>query len=98
MNVLNFRSMRSPWSTIGFASNPWVLLAIAATIGLQFAAVYVPFLQSALHTVPLRASDWWLMVAVAIPIFTVPELVKYLRGGHRVMDTNSPRSVAQDDG
>ncbi|SMP42740.1 Ca2+-transporting ATPase [Neorhodopirellula lusitana] len=76
INVLNFRSLRAPIGTIGFWSNPWVLLAIFSTIILQVAAVYVPALQAILHTVPLSLADWGLIVAVALPIFVVVEGVK----------------------
>jgi Ca2+-transporting ATPase len=79
MNVLNFRALRAPLSQLGFFSNPWLLVAIAGTIGLQVAAVYVPFMQKALHTVPLGWADWGVMLAVAVPIFVVTELVKRLR-------------------
>ena len=60
-------------------SNRWILLALLVTVGLQVCAVYLPFLQRALHTVPLRGSNWLLMVAIAAPIFLVPEFVKWLR-------------------
>jgi hypothetical protein len=54
--------------------------------------------ENALHTVPLRASDWWLIVAVAIPIFIVPELIKYLRGGHHIAASTPPlQPVASRD-
>ncbi|TWU50548.1 Calcium-transporting ATPase [Rubripirellula tenax] len=76
INVLNFRSLAAPIWTIGFWSNPWVLLAIASTISLQVAAVYVPALQSVLHTVPLSLTDWMLIVAVALPVFVLVEIIK----------------------
>jgi len=57
MNVFNFRSLQAPMTVVGLFSNPWVLGAWAATIGLQICAVYVPFLQEALHTVPLGWAD-----------------------------------------
>jgi P-type Ca2+ transporter type 2C len=79
MNVFNFRSLRRPLHRIGFWSNPWVLGAWTFTIGLQVAAVYVPFLQNVLHTVPLALSDWLLMLVVAVPIFLVVEGIKVLR-------------------
>lgn len=79
MNVFNFRSLRQPLRRIGFWSNPWVLGAWTLTIGLQVAAVYVPFLQNLLHTVPLSLTDWLLMLVVAIPIFIVVESIKLLR-------------------
>lgn len=76
VNVLNFRSLSSPIFTIGFWSNPWVLIAVTATISLQIAAVYVPYLQVVLHTVPLRLVDWGVVVLTAIPIFLVVESIK----------------------
>ncbi|MDY6837729.1 MAG: HAD-IC family P-type ATPase [Thermodesulfobacteriota bacterium] len=79
MNVFNYRALRVPLSVIGFFSNPWVLLAWTVTIGLQVCAVYVPFFQKALHTVPLAWGDWGLIVLVALPIFLLAEGCKWLR-------------------
>jgi len=79
MNVFNFRSLRRPLRKIGFWTNPWVLAAWTITVGSQVAAVYVPFLQKLLHTVPLRWQDWLLMAAIAVPIFIVVETVKIVR-------------------
>ncbi|WP_353662021.1 HAD-IC family P-type ATPase [Hydrogenimonas sp. SS33] len=76
MNVFNYRSLRAPMPVIGFFSNPWVLGAWTLTVSAQAAAVYVPFLQEALHTVPLRLEDWLLIFEVAVPIFVVVELFK----------------------
>ncbi|BDY12519.1 HAD-IC family P-type ATPase [Hydrogenimonas cancrithermarum] len=76
MNVFNYRSLHAPIPVIGFFTNPWVLGAWMLTVGAQVAAVYVPFLQNALHTVPLRWEDWLLIFEVALPIFVVVELYK----------------------
>ena len=76
MNVFNYRSLRAPMPVIGFFTNPWVLGAWALTVAAQVAAVYVPFLQEALHTVPLCWQDWLLIFQVALPIFVVVELYK----------------------
>ena len=76
MNVFNYRSLRAPMPVIGFFTNPWVLGAWALTVGAQVAAVYVPFLQEALHTVPLKWEDWLLIFETAVPIFVVVELYK----------------------
>ena len=84
MNVFNYRALRAPLSIIGFFANPWVLLAWTFTIGLQVCAVYVPFMQRALHTVPLGWADWCLIFVVAVPIFVVTETYKWLRW-HRVL-------------
>ncbi|SMC08860.1 calcium-translocating P-type ATPase, PMCA-type [Nitratiruptor tergarcus] len=77
MNVFNYRSLHAPMPVIGFFSNPWLLLAWTLTVGAQVAAVYVPFLQNALHTVPLQLKDWLLIFEVAVPIFIIVELYKW---------------------
>ena len=69
---------RQPLAAIGFFSNPWVLGAWALTVCMQVAAIYVPFLQKALHTVPLSLEDWGLVLLIALPIFLIPEAVKWL--------------------
>ena len=76
MNVFNYRSLYAPMPILGFFSNPWVIGAWLLTIGAQVAAVYVPFLQNALHTVPLGWEDWLLIFEVALPIFVAVELYK----------------------
>jgi len=79
MNVLNFRSLREPMTTIGFFTNKWLLMAIAFTIVLQACAVYVPFLQNALHTTSMGWEDWGIIVLVALPIFIITEIYKWIR-------------------
>jgi len=79
MNVLNFRSLREPMTTIGFFTNKWILLAITFTIGLQVCAVYVPFLQDVLHTTAMGWEDWGIIVLVALPIFIITEIYKWIR-------------------
>ncbi|MCA9192369.1 MAG: cation-transporting P-type ATPase [Planctomycetales bacterium] len=77
-NVLNFRSSSLPLVAIGLFSNPWILLAIAACLGLQVAAVYVPMLQVSLHTLPLRLQDWLLIILCSAPVFAIPETIKWM--------------------
>ena len=77
--VLNFRSLREPMSIIGFFTNKWLLAAIAFTIVLQAGAVYVPFLQEALHTTAMGWEDWGIIILVSLPIFAMTELYKWIR-------------------
>jgi len=76
MNVFNFRTLYSPLAKVGLFSNPWVLAAWAGNIVLQICAVYIPFMQNALHTTALGLADWGLLFAIALPIFLVTELYK----------------------
>ncbi|MFN3194066.1 MAG: cation-translocating P-type ATPase [Aureliella sp.] len=75
-NVLNYRSFTIPLSRLRLMSNPWLVVAITVSIGLQVAAVYVPFLQEALNTVPIGLTDWAVLILFAAPIFLVPEIRK----------------------
>ncbi len=77
VNVFNFRSLNRPIGTVGLFSNRWLLLAIAITLGAHACAVYVPFLQQALHTVPLAWQDWGVMIIVALPLFLIMEAGKW---------------------
>jgi Ca2+-transporting ATPase len=83
VNVFNFRALRAPLATVGWWSNRWVVIAVAGTLGLQLAAVYVPFMQRALHTVPLNGFDWVVMLVVAAPLLIVSEILKRLNWRHR---------------
>jgi Ca2+-transporting ATPase len=76
VNIFNFRSLREPISTIGFFSNRWLLVAIVFAVSLQICAVYLPFLQEALHTTALGWSDWGIILLVALPLFGITEMYK----------------------
>jgi Ca2+-transporting ATPase len=59
--------------------NVWLWGAVALSLLLQVAVIYVPFLQSAFSTVPLRASDWLTCVLVASSVLWVREVAKAVR-------------------
>jgi len=75
-NVMNFRALHEPVTRLGLLSNRLLLTAVGTTLALQIAAIYAPFLQPVLRTVPLTLSDWGLILAVSAPIFLIPEAVK----------------------
>jgi len=77
-NVFNFRSLHRPFWRVRFLSNPWLLLAVAGTFGLQVLAIYTPILQEALKTVPLHFNDWIAIFAFALPVIVLPEIVKLI--------------------
>lgn len=78
MNVFNFRSLAGPLTWSAARSNPWVLIAILAAVGMQLCAVYVPFFQGVLRTAPLRLADWGLLLVAAVPIVFLAEMTKRL--------------------
>lgn len=77
-SVFAFRSLTLPWSKIGFFSNPWLLAALALTLGAQVAAVYWPPLQTVLRTIAFEPQTWIMVALLVAPVVIVPELVKRL--------------------
>jgi len=58
-------------------ANRWLWFAIVLSIALQVAVVYVPFLQTAFRTAPLRLIDWLVCTAVASSVLWAMELNKF---------------------
>jgi Ca2+-transporting ATPase len=79
VNVFNFRALQAPLATIGFFSNPFLLVAWVVEFGLQLCVIYVPLLQEAFHTVPLGWTEWGWIAITAVPIFILMEGYKWLR-------------------
>ncbi|WP_299692152.1 cation-transporting P-type ATPase [uncultured Tateyamaria sp.] len=79
VSVFAFRSLHLTTTRIGWFSNPFLLAALAVTLGAQVVAVYWAPLQVLLHTVPIGLDEWLLISAFALPIIIVPEVLKALR-------------------
>jgi P-type Ca2+ transporter type 2C len=77
-NVFNARSdTHSAFYELFY--NRWLWGAVALSILLQLAVIYVPLLQRAFDTVPLQASDWLQCVLVASSVLWLRELTKVVR-------------------
>ena len=63
-NVFNARSDDQS-AFVGLFTNAWLWAAVALSLALQVAVVYVPFLQRAFGTVALSGGDWLFCFAVA---------------------------------
>jgi Ca2+-transporting ATPase len=75
--VFNSRSdERSAFS--GLFSNTWLWGAIALSLVLQAAVIYVPFLQQAFSTIALKAGDWLICTAVGSSVLWLRELSKLM--------------------
>ena len=74
-NVVNSRSDEESAFHRLF-NNRWLTIAIGASLALQVAVVYAPFLQRAFGTVPLSGSDWLICALVASSVLWLRELSK----------------------
>ncbi|HYH69453.1 MAG TPA: cation-transporting P-type ATPase [Urbifossiella sp.] len=75
-HAFNARSRDRSAFTARLFTNGWLWGAVAVCVALQLAAVYTPFLQLVLHTTPLSAADWSLVLAGSLAPVAVVELVK----------------------
>jgi Ca2+-transporting ATPase len=84
--LFNAFNCRSSWRSAfsGLLNNPWLIGAVALSLLMHVLVVYVPFLQSAFHTVALSLADWIIATAVASTLLVIMELVKLgvRRRGH----------------
>jgi len=76
-NVMAIRSERQSLFRIGVWSNRALLGAVALTVLLQLALIYVPFLQGVFKTVALPAADLALSLAASSLIFWAVEIEKW---------------------
>lgn len=89
--VFSVRSLRHSLFSKSFFSNMWLLGAVVIGFLIQVAALYVPFLQRLLHTVPLSAAHWGVVVGVAVLVIILIEFIKFTfiisrrRHAHRVV-------------
>ena len=65
---------------IGILSNPYLIAAVAGSIGLQLMVIYIPMLQPIFHTVPLGLSDWGTILLACVAFYLVGSLVSALIG------------------
>lgn len=76
-SIFSIRSFYLPIYKIKHAHNPYLFFAFGLGVILMMAAVYLPFLNRILKTVPLAAESWLVVGAVAIVNILMIEIVKY---------------------
>ena len=75
-NVYNCRSHRRS-AFNGFLENKWLLVAVAVALGTHVLVIYVPFLQTAFHTVALTGMDWLVATVVSASLLAGMEIAKF---------------------
>ncbi|KAM7522264.1 hypothetical protein LguiA_012166 [Lonicera macranthoides] len=72
--------------------NPWLLLAMSVSFGLHFLILYIPFLAQVFGIVPLTLNEWLLVLAVALPVILIDEVLKFVgRCTSGVRSSKSPK-------
>lgn len=77
-NSLNALSEDGSLLTMPPWVNPWLLLAMSVSFALHFLILYVPFLAQIFGIVPLSLNEWLLVLAVALPVILIDEILKFV--------------------
>lgn len=75
-NSLNALSEDGSLLTMPPWVNPYLLVAMSVSFGLHFLILYVPFLAKVFGIVPLSLNEWLLVLAVALPVILIDEVLK----------------------
>ena len=78
-HVMAIRSDRASVFSLGLFSNRPMLFALAVTVSLQVAVIYVPFLNGVFHTEPLSLVEVAITVATSSIVFWAVEIEKILK-------------------
>ncbi len=62
--------------TLGVFSNPWLFVGVITMVALQLAFTYLPAMQHMFGTASLGITEWMLIMAVGMVIYTVVEIEK----------------------
>ncbi len=77
--VLSARSFRHTFFSVGPLRNKKLLAAMAISILLQAAVLYIPPVSAIFRTVPLDAVDWLIVIGVSSSVFIIIELLKAVK-------------------
>ena len=78
INAWNCRTENQSFFRTNPFSNKFLVGALFIIIGLQIAAVHMPFMQSILRTTDLTIKEWLMAIAVAFSILIAEELRKLI--------------------
>jgi Ca2+-transporting ATPase len=80
LRAFTARSERYPLYKIGLFRNKWMFYAVASSLLLLLAVIYVPFLQPVFNTVSLGWTEWQIVLPLLFVPAVVAEISKWLMG------------------
>ena len=76
MNALNALSEDGSLLSMPPWVNPYLLVAIAFSIGVHCVILYVPWLAATFQIVPLSWAEWQLVILLSVPVVLIDEVLK----------------------
>ncbi|MGL5417188.1 MAG: calcium-translocating P-type ATPase, PMCA-type [Clostridium sp.] len=78
-HVFECRSERHSIFEVKIFSNPYLVLAVAISIGMLMAVLYIPFLQGVFHTVPLLFKHWTIVLSFSGSIALINSIYLFIK-------------------
>ncbi len=75
LEMVRLVNIRSDYR-IGWLSNPWLLVAIASSLGILVAVLYVPFLSNVFDLSPISSGNWLYIGGSAAILFVIMRVVR----------------------
>jgi Ca2+-transporting ATPase len=88
--LFNCRSLNHSFFSLGFFSNRAAVAGAAAMVTAQLLFTYAPVMNTLFRSAPIAAGTWLRIAAVALAVFVVIEVEKWLRYGHGRADNALP--------
>jgi len=76
--VFSCRTLRHSILHSHFFKNPYLLIAVSFGAILQVAAIYIPFFQNVLKTVPLGLIEWSIVLIISFTVIIIIEIIKWI--------------------
>lgn len=76
LNALNAISEDESLLRMSPLVNPYLLLAIAASIGAHFIILYIPIFAKIFGIAPINLKEWLLVFAFSAPVILIDEILK----------------------
>lgn len=78
LNAINSLSASESLLTFPLWNNMMLVYAVALSMALHFAILYVPFLQGLFSILPLDRKEWVAVLAFSAPVVVIDEVLKFL--------------------
>lgn len=92
-NAANALSEDNSLLSVPLWTNPWLLVAMCLSFGLHFVVMYIPFLADVFSIVPLSLNEWLLVIAYALPVVFIDEILKFV--GRNFVNRPRPSSISK---
>lgn len=96
MNALNALSEDSTILSSRLVSNPYLLVAIAFSVGLHLVILYVPMLSPYFDVVPLSVNEWILVLLFSAPVVAIDEALKLIGRGMKTQAKSQVSSARKN--